>query len=55
MKVAKLVRRSGRQVVDEIMSLWRTKKDGKATALQLFKLYQDNLGDTGKDNDNEDP
>ena len=56
-KAAKLARRSGSQVVDEIMSLWRTKKDGKATAQQLLKLYQDNLGDIGigKDNDDEDP
>ena len=55
MKVARLARRSGSQVVDEIMSLWRTKKDGKATAQQLLKLYQENLGDNGKDNDDEDP
>ena len=44
-------------MVDEIMSLSRTKQGGKATAQQLLMLYQNNLGDTGigKDNDDEDP
>ncbi len=59
MKMATLVRRSGSQVVDEIMSLVRAhsqnKKDGKATAQSILKLYQDNLGDSGKENDNDDP
>ena len=59
MKLAKLARRSGSQVVDEIMSLWRAhshnKKDGKATAQQVLNLYQVNLGDTGKEIDNDDP
>ena len=43
--------------MDEIMSLWRkfNNKDGKATAQQVFKLYQDNLGDTGKETDDDDP
>ena len=59
MKMATLVRRSGSQVVDEIMSLVRAhsqnKKDGKATAQSILKLYQDNLGDSGKENDNDNP
>ena len=60
MKQAQLARRSGSQVVDEIMSLCRahshSKKDGKAaTAQQVLNLYQVNLGDTGKEIDNDDP
>ena len=59
MKLATLVRRSGSQVVDGIMSLWRAqshnKKEGQATAQSIMKLYQDNLGDSGKENDSDDP
>jgi len=58
-KMAILVRRSGSQVVDEIMSLVRAhsqnKKDGKATAQSILQLYQDNLGDSGKENGDDDP
>ena len=66
MKQAQLARRSGSQVVDEIMSLCRahshSKKDGNAaTAQHVMNLYQVNLGDsskeTGKDKevDSDDP
>jgi hypothetical protein len=41
------------------MSLWRAhshhKKEGKATAQSILKLYQDNLGDSGKEIDSDDP
>ena len=55
MKTANICRRSGSQVVDEIMSIRNTKSEvGKLTCQKLHALYNNHLGDSQSD-DGDDP
>ena len=52
-KQAKMCRRSGSQVTDEIMALWSRAQDhGKMTCQKIHALYKSSLGDGDKDSEN---
>ena len=52
-KQGRLVKRSASQVVDEIMSLWRSKSTPgvKCTAVKIMEMYKANLGDGDAEDD----
>ena len=50
-KICGMVKRSGSQLVEEIMSVWATRGGGKVTAQKILDVFKQHLGDVAAGND----